>query len=442
MNQLWLEKYRPTTVKELVGIKKNLEELIAWCNKFVDGNFSREKAVALYGEAGTGKTTTPYIIAEEYGWDIIEINASDVRTHDDIINQLREATQSSSLINPKAFRIILIDEVDKLYTNEGRKDKSAERAIFSLMEKSNHPIIMTCNNIFDVPYLIKSECLQLQYKKMNARTRLKLLKDIAAKEDCEPGIEILNQINKEIRDTRTCINTLQVYCQTGVLYIPEVEKEVSTFEMTSTILDGKNSFENLDIIQKAKISPNDAILWIDENIGRKYTGIDLFMGYEALSNADIFLQRAFITQNYNNWKIANTLMSTGVSLSKTIVEEEKRFVKTEFPSYIKKLSQSKMTRGIKDSIAGKLSPDLHCSKKKFIDEMFTLIQDKAQFDLAWLRKLTSTYKLNELELALLLDTDKKDVRIKECIDASHVDAETEALLKRKDNKGMSLFDFA
>jgi replication factor C large subunit len=442
INELWLEKYRPLTTKELVGINKNMETLIEWCNKFVDNKKNKEPAAILYGEAGTGKTSTAYVLANEYGWEIIEVNASDVRTYDEIKKKLYDASQTKNLMNLNAKKLIFIDEVDKLYTNEGKVDKSAERALIELMSKSKFPIIMACNVLFDVPMNVKNDCIQLQYKKMNIRTRLKLLKTIAEKEGFKPNIEALNEING-IKDTRTCINSLQIYCYSDVIYVPEEDGEVSFFEMVSTILDGKDSFEIGDITQKSGLTPPDALMWIDENIGRKYTGIDLFRGYEAISEADLFLKRAILTQNYDNWRIAGELMSTGVSLARTIVEKEKRFTKTEYPSYIKKMGQTKRNRNVMKTLAEKLSKDLHCSVLRFNQVMFPLIKTKAQTDLQWLKSITSMYDLNEFELMLLLETDKNDTRIKECLTPTFIpDAETTSHIMRKKTKVKSLFDYA
>jgi replication factor C large subunit len=52
----WTEKYRPDTLKQVLGNGKAIEELRAWATSW-DRGAPITGAVILYGPAGTGKTS-------------------------------------------------------------------------------------------------------------------------------------------------------------------------------------------------------------------------------------------------------------------------------------------------------------------------------------------------------------------------------------------------
>lgn len=51
------------------------------------------------GPAGCGKTATVYALAEELGYNVLEVNASSRRNGKTVLSHLHEATQSHSLNN-------------------------------------------------------------------------------------------------------------------------------------------------------------------------------------------------------------------------------------------------------------------------------------------------------------------------------------------------------
>ena len=65
-------KYIPKTTKEIFG----QEDVIKQLNNFII-NFKKQKkkAALIYGSSGTGKTSSVYAIANELGYEVIEVNA-------------------------------------------------------------------------------------------------------------------------------------------------------------------------------------------------------------------------------------------------------------------------------------------------------------------------------------------------------------------------------
>src|SRR5437879_11269965 len=74
----WAEKYRPKTLDEVVGNPTAMAELrkgaAAW-----DKGRPDKRAVVLQGDPGIGKTSAALALANEMGWSVVEMNASESR---------------------------------------------------------------------------------------------------------------------------------------------------------------------------------------------------------------------------------------------------------------------------------------------------------------------------------------------------------------------------
>src|SRR3989344_600199 len=76
VNLPFIDKYKPKTLQQIQGQSLALQELrTAVVSK---------KPALLYGPVGSGKTASVYALANDLGYEIIEINASDVRNKDAI----------------------------------------------------------------------------------------------------------------------------------------------------------------------------------------------------------------------------------------------------------------------------------------------------------------------------------------------------------------------
>ena len=76
MNEIWIEKYRPKTLDDIVGQSQIVERLRSYARS---GNLPH---LMFAGPAGTGKTTSALALARELfkeSWrdNFVELNASD-----------------------------------------------------------------------------------------------------------------------------------------------------------------------------------------------------------------------------------------------------------------------------------------------------------------------------------------------------------------------------
>ncbi|RJS79137.1 AAA family ATPase, partial [Candidatus Bathyarchaeota archaeon] len=90
---MWTVKYKPRSLSEVADQREAKNKLLSWLKAWRPGG----KAALLYGPPGNGKTCTVEALAAEMGFDLIEMNASDVRTRERIERTVGRAIKMASL---------------------------------------------------------------------------------------------------------------------------------------------------------------------------------------------------------------------------------------------------------------------------------------------------------------------------------------------------------
>ncbi|RLG82291.1 MAG: replication factor C large subunit, partial [Thermoprotei archaeon] len=198
----WIIKYRPKRLGDVVDQDKAKQEFIAWLKSWISGKPSK-KATLLYGPAGCGKTSLVEAAANEYGFELVEMNASDFRRRQDIERIVGIAARQRSLF--ARGKIILLDEVDGI---SATADRGALDAILHLIEVSKHPIVMTANDPWN-PRLrpLRDAAKLIAFNRLTERYVYQVLKRICAAEKLECDDDALKFIAKRSEgDLRSAIN--------------------------------------------------------------------------------------------------------------------------------------------------------------------------------------------------------------------------------------------
>ncbi|RLG14598.1 MAG: replication factor C small subunit [Candidatus Nanohalarchaeota archaeon] len=246
MNEIWTEKYRPETLKDVIGQDKITNTLISFVKK------KSLPHLMFSGPPGIGKTTSAMCIAKDLwgeNWksNFFETNASDERG----INVIREKIKQNAKIKPLAseFKIIFLDECDAL-------TKDAQQALRRVMEQytSTTRFVLSCNYSSNIIPPIQSRCAVFRFKKIESKDIAKDIKNIAGEENLEiddDAVEMITEISEG--DIRNAINLLQCTAIEGKKITKKTVSEISATLMHSEVADIINHALNKDFLKSRKM---------------------------------------------------------------------------------------------------------------------------------------------------------------------------------------------
>ena len=133
---MWSEKYRPQVISDMIGNEESRAMIVEWFTKWKKG----AKPLLLAGPPGIGKTTMAYLVAKQFGYDIIGLNASDVRSKSRLNEILTPILGNVSVLGTP---MIFVDEVDGIH---GRGDYGGTAALVEILKKPTVPIILAAND--------------------------------------------------------------------------------------------------------------------------------------------------------------------------------------------------------------------------------------------------------------------------------------------------------
>ncbi len=361
-----INKYIPKNTKEIFGQDESVKKL----KNFII-NFSKEKknSALLYGPSGTGKTCSVYAIANEIGYEVIEVNASDFRNAEQINQKVGNAIKQQSLF--AKGKIILVDEIDGL---SGHEDRGGIQAITKLIGGSSYPLILTATNPFDNKFSsLRSKSNLIEFKALDYLSIFNVLKKICEHEKIKYNEDVLKALSRKAGgDARAAINDLQALTQGKRELSIESLGESADRNKTDNIMTALNKiFKTTDL--KIAISAfdnvdedlNEQLLWIDENLPKEYTKPEeLAKAYEMLSKADVFNRRIKRWQHYRFLVYINALITAGIASAKK--EKYKNFVEYKPTGRILKLWWAGQKAAKKKEIARKIAEKTHSSKKEIL----------------------------------------------------------------------------
>jgi replication factor C large subunit len=361
---VWVVKHKPKSLSEVVGNKDAIYKFVNWVRSW-ESSVPKKRAVLLYGPPGIGKTVTVEALANDFHMELVEKNASDYRTEENVKRFAGLASQYGSLFGGK--RIILLDEIDGL---AGTADRGGVRAMTEILKISQCPVVLTANNAYNPRFsTLRSYCLLIEFKKPPASEVMKHLKRICLRE----GIQVDEDASKFIAqrssgDVRSAVIDLQALAQgkekltyEDVSWIGYRDRQEKIFSVLRMIIYGKTCIGAKRAVNIADVDINMLFEWIYENVPAHFTDPhDLARAMNAISIADVYRGRIRSTQNWGLTRYVIDYMTAGVAMARQNTKVH-GWIPFKFPGRIRMLSRSKAERAMQLKIGYKIKRKCHIS---------------------------------------------------------------------------------
>jgi replication factor C large subunit len=356
---MWSEKYRPQNISDMIGNEESRSSIIEWFTKWKKGT----KPLLLVGPPGIGKTTIAYLVAKQFRYDMIGLNASDVRSKSQINEILSPVLGNNSVLG---IPMIFVDEVDGIH---GRGDYGGAEALIEILKEPTIPIVLAANSdTSDKMKSIKKVVKTISFKPIPPRLLKVYLENILKKENTNlgPG-SIVKIIDKSRGDIRSMINLTQSLV-TG--FNPQTEKSFESINVE----DGINAFFKANSIDEARsvlysiqIDPRLKIdAFYSSIITSNLDNDTLAKLLEIISKADMLYGKIMKTQN---WRLLRYLNEILVGL----YQHDERIRYTQYNLSWPLLNRIRWDGKKIKALSSIMAKKLHSSSSQFITTCFPYV---------------------------------------------------------------------
>lgn len=379
---LWVEKYRPKKIEDIVGNEEAKALFVEWLRS----KRRSKKAVLLYGPPGVGKTALINAASKEFGFIVIEMNASDTRSEKAINKVAAPATSYVALDNFSTRsngNVLFLDEVDGIAGNE---DRGGVGAIIKIVEDSLVPVIMAANDP-DIDKLrpLKKVCLLVRFQHVRIPLIIALLQKICLLEHIKAEFEALERIAQNSRgDVRSAINDLQSLSEENhVLTLQDTmglssrNKDISMDETLRGFFSVKSMADAQKLLSYSSVDYDDFLLSVSDNLPKRFTNPgELAAAYDYVSRADMYRGRI----GTENWHLLKYFFNEMAQAAAVAPQSYKPFELISPPIRIITLFWTKGKRSMLDGICGKIGAQCHVShaiaKQDFVPFIKEMLQKK------------------------------------------------------------------
>ncbi len=392
---LWVEKYRPKKIEDIIGNEEAKATFIEWLRS----KRKAKKAVLLYGPPGVGKTALVNAAAREFGHIIIEMNASDTRSEKAINEIAKPATSYLALdtftVESKG-NLLFLDEVDGIAGNE---DRGGVSAIIEIIEKARVPVLMAANDpTIDKLRPLKKVCLLIRFNQIRIPLIIALLQKICLLEHVKADFEALEHIAQNSKgDVRSAINDLQSLSEENhtltlqdTMTLTSRNKDISMDETLRGFFSAKSIEEASSLLFRSSVDYDEFIMSVSDNLPRRYPNPDeLAPAYDYVSKADLFRGRI----GTEHWHLLKYFFNELSEAAAVAPESYKPFEFISPPIRIITLFWTKGKRTMLDNICGKIGAQCHVShstaKHEFIPFLKIILEKQKSTPLISSLELTS-----------------------------------------------------
>ena len=284
MNNLWINKYKPKILDDIVGHSIQIEKIQNWLKNLETKKY---QALIISGNHGIGKNVTINIILENNGYIVKTINPNDIKNHrnnddfNDYYNYNNSIISKINFNNKKKKKIaIIFNDTESISLN------SEKKYVFNIFKENNKsksfPLIFITNNQHSkLLNDLKKYCTEIRFYSPSSYHIKKFIKKISKKEQLNIDNDVIDKIiifsQYDIKRLVNILQELSFHFKNKLLDMKGFEKykknsiekniEVGLFDSTLKII---NSYKDNNDIYKLYESEKVLLpLMIHQNYKKK-----------------------------------------------------------------------------------------------------------------------------------------------------------------------------
>ena len=363
MTYLWINKYKPIDIDQIIGNNDKINIIIDWLNNIKNNN----QGIIISGSQGIGKTLAIELILKKLGYIIRIINPNDIkehRTYNDFDDYYNFSKSVYSKINLNSNVALIIDEIENITIT------SEKKFIMDIYKENNKkkyfPLIFISNNQHSkLLNELKKTCKEIIFNIPSNDEIIKLIYDICKNENItfsdEKVIEdIITFSQYDIRHLINLLQELSYHSVNGKITKLQVEEfilkskekniNIGLFESTNKILNNYLDYDTIiryyeteKVLLPLMIHENyiKKLLYKSDNLWNNIIKISESLSYgdnietSIYTDQNWYLQNIhgfftclntsyWINKNINNYKINNENIKFSLDLNKTSLKNINR----------------------------------------------------------------------------------------------------------------------
>lgn len=445
-NDLWVNKYKPTCVNQIIGNSSQISEFKSWLNNL---STCKNQGIVISGNQGLGKTLTIRLLLEECGYIPRIINPNEIKDHriyddfNDYYNFVNSIYSKIQFCDNKNKKVALIfDETEnitltseKKYVMEIYKENNKSKSfplifisnnqhskLLNDLKKGCHEIVFTHPSITELKTLVKKICQKERFSFENENLIEKIIG--FAQNDIRRLINLLQDLSYHVTNNKITQENVNEFIEKS----REKNIDVGLFDSTERILNNYLDYETI-----IKLYESEKVLlplMIHENYLKKILNkskdtwpniiYNIVKVSDSISRGDNIETSIYTDQN---WYLQNihgfyTCLNTSYWINKNKSNYKIKNEDIKFSSDLNKTSLKNINR-------------------KNILNLSKIINNKSNQEILMLNKICNNLiqEGKENELIKILNGYGKDISIKEIELCLKIDKTTEfSTLASKDKK--------
>jgi replication factor C large subunit len=314
---MWSDSYRPTRIQDMVGNEEARSYVAKWLLRWVDGT----KPLILAGPPGVGKTTVVKAVSKQFGYDLIEMNASDTRNRGILTETIVPILKNRSLISEKT--LLFLDEIDGI---SGRQDAGGIESLAVLIKEPTVPIIMAANSRDIKLRALNRLCKVVEFDRVHPSLLLLFLNYVMKREGKIIQTKDLLQIVRNSNgDIRALLNAAQSWIsgynsKRDTSFSIDISLAITNFLAAPTIEAARETLINIDggyydphYGQSPEQRRKDILSAVFSTIVSSRLEInEVAAALDVLSKSDLIIGRVFKRRHWDLLRYLHRIISHGL----------------------------------------------------------------------------------------------------------------------------------